>query len=388
MIIMGQSPSSEYYNDQEIGLPLIQGNADISNGKSSPRIWTSQITKLCEIDDILLSVRAPVGEVSISLHRACIGRGICSIRYIYPSLYLYYYLLFFKPKWINISQGSTFDAVTSNEVKKLLIPVPPLQEQQNIANILTTWDRAIDNLEKLIDAKQRLKKGLMQQLLTGKLRFPEYGDPINRGNDLPSGWKIKQLGIISEVLVSSVDKKIKKNEKLVFLCNYMDVYSNEYIHKDMNFMRATAQNVEIEKYKLKKGDVLLTKDSETSDDIASMAVVIEDIQNLLCGYHLAIIRPVKKEADSIFLSKTLSIREPHRYFQAQANGVTRFGLTISSIKNVFVRLPILEEQEKIRDALINVDEEISLLEKNKQKFEEQKQGLMEKLLTGKVRAKV
>lgn len=79
-IIMGSSPKSENYNENSIGLPLLQGNADIKNRKSAPRLYTSEITKTCDINDILLSVRAPVGFVAVSKHIACIGRGLCSIR--------------------------------------------------------------------------------------------------------------------------------------------------------------------------------------------------------------------------------------------------------------------------------------------------------------------
>ncbi|MFN6064002.1 MAG: restriction endonuclease subunit S, partial [Bacteroidota bacterium] len=79
-VIMGSSPSSSFYNENRIGLPLLQGNADIKNRLSAPRIYTTEVTKECEIDDILLSVRAPVGTVAKSLHNACIGRGISALR--------------------------------------------------------------------------------------------------------------------------------------------------------------------------------------------------------------------------------------------------------------------------------------------------------------------
>ena len=108
-IVMGSSPKSENYNSLETGLPLLQGNADIKNRLSTPRIFTSQITKECLVDDILLSVRAPVGEVSRSVHHACIGRGIAAIRAKenISQNYLYQWLLHFEPKWARYSQGST-----------------------------------------------------------------------------------------------------------------------------------------------------------------------------------------------------------------------------------------------------------------------------------------
>lgn len=171
-ITMGSSPKSESYNEVGIGLPLLQGNADIKSRKSAPRIYTSQITKECNVNDILLSVRAPVGTVAKSLHNACIGRGIASIQAKKNIVqeFVYQWLLAFEPKWERFSQGSTFEAVNSNDIKTLQISLPVFQEQQKIASVLTAADKEIELLEaKLAHLKQE-KKALMQQLLTGKRR--------------------------------------------------------------------------------------------------------------------------------------------------------------------------------------------------------------------------
>jgi type I restriction enzyme S subunit len=171
-ITMGSSPKSESYNENGKGLPLLQGNADIKSRKSAPRIHTSQITKECEIGDILLSVRAPVGSVAKSLHNACIGRGIAGIqaKRNVAQEFLYQWLLAFEPKWERFSQGSTFEAVNSNDIKTLHISAPSYLEQQKIASVLTAADKEIEVLEgKLAHFKQE-KKALMQQLLTGKKR--------------------------------------------------------------------------------------------------------------------------------------------------------------------------------------------------------------------------
>ena len=171
-VIMGSSPKSSAYNEVYNGLPLIQGNADIKNRKSVPRIYTSEITKECRKEDILLSVRAPVGTVARSEHEACIGRGISAIRAKGDSSqeYIYQWLLFFEPKWERYSQGSTFEAVNSNDIKSLHLKIPTFKEQQKIASALTNADKEIELLEQqLVDLKQE-KKALMQQLLTGKRR--------------------------------------------------------------------------------------------------------------------------------------------------------------------------------------------------------------------------
>jgi type I restriction enzyme S subunit len=171
-IFMGSSPKSEFYNEDGIGLPLLQGNADIKNRKSVPRIFTSQITRECLPDDILLSVRAPVGAIASSNHHACIGRGIAAIRAKKDTtqVFLYQWLLNFEDKWDSFSQGSTFESVNSDDINNLKIKLPSLPEQQKIAAILTIADQEIDNLRAQLNQLKQEKKALMQQLLTGKRR--------------------------------------------------------------------------------------------------------------------------------------------------------------------------------------------------------------------------
>lgn len=165
-VIMGSSPSSTSYNEDRIGLPLLQGNADIKNRLSAPRIYTTEITKECEVGDILLSVRAPVGTVAKSIHNACIGRGISALRAKKPNSqeYLYQWLFSYESSWGKISQGGTFDAVNSDDVRNLLVPIPSPKEQQKIASCLSSLDELITAQSKKIEQLKQHKKGLMQGL--------------------------------------------------------------------------------------------------------------------------------------------------------------------------------------------------------------------------------
>lgn len=170
-VTMGQSPISDSYNENEDGLWLIQGNADIKNRKSAPRIWTNQPTKTCDIGDILLTVRAPVGAVARSKHKACIGRGISSIKPYLNNNFIYYKLIWFEKRWLMFEQGSTFSAISSKDIKYLKFRVPiDLKEQQKIAEVITAADEEITALQYQLQKLKTQKKGLMQQLLTGKIR--------------------------------------------------------------------------------------------------------------------------------------------------------------------------------------------------------------------------
>ncbi|MEA3546000.1 MAG: restriction endonuclease subunit S [Thermodesulfobacteriota bacterium] len=172
-VIMGSSPKSESYNEDEKGLPLLQGNADIKNRKSVPRVFTSAITKECLPGDILLSVRAPVGQIATSEHNACIGRGFSAIRANNGTsqAYLYQWLLWFEARWVRLSQGSTFDSINRDDIKGLAVNLPAtLLEQQKIASVLSDADCEIEVLLQELDNLKQEKKALMQQLLTGKRR--------------------------------------------------------------------------------------------------------------------------------------------------------------------------------------------------------------------------
>ena len=179
-------------------------------------------------------------------------------------------------------------------------------------------------------------------------------------SELDESWQKVPLGDVIDLTLSSVDKKSKPNEHSVKLCNYTDVYNNSFIHAGLDFMSATATEREISRCSLVPGDVIITKDSEKYDDIGVPAVVREDIPDLVCGYHLAILRPVPKKIDGTYLYYALNTREVQHQFHAFANGVTRFGLRKADIGRVEIPLPSLDEQRRIARILGTLDDKIEL----------------------------
>ena len=194
-------------------------------------------------------------------------------------------------------------------------------------------------------------------------------------------WDVKKLRDLADIRVSNVDKKIYPSERPVKLCNYMDVYTNEYITDSIQFMEGSANDAEIERFGLNIGDVIITKDSETPDDIGIPTVIHEQIDNLVCGYHLALIRPDNEKLDSIFLSKYLSTSRVANYFALHASGSTRFGLPIGAIESVEILTPPKKEQEKIAEVLSTIDRVIAQTEAIIAKQQRIKTGLMQDLLT-------
>ena len=190
-------------------------------------------------------------------------------------------------------------------------------------------------------------------------------------------WPKVPLNEITDLTLSSVDKKSKANEKGVQLCNYMDVYSNSFISENLKFMEATATEREIANCSLFAGDVVITKDSEQHDDIGVPALVREDIPGLVCGYHLAILRPRSPAVDGAYLFYGLNDSGAQQQFHSYANGVTRFGLRKADIGLVEISLPPLPEQRRIADILGALDDKIDLNRRMNETLEQMARTLYE-----------
>ena len=163
----------------------------------------------------------------------------------------------------------------------------------------------------------------------GFKRYPKYRDSgVEWLGDIPAHWEVKRLKTIAKVQLSNVDKKTVTGQVPVTLCNYVDVYYNDKITDGIDFMLATATEDQAERFSLRRGDVLITKDSEDAMDIAVPAVIAEDLPGVVCGYHLAQIRP-NAVSDGSYLARGFVAAGVRDQFSVAANGITRFGLTES-----------------------------------------------------------
>ncbi len=167
VITMGQSPNSENYTNDSNDTLLIQGNADLSNGFVVPRLYTKQITKTCDINDIIMTVRAPVGDIAITKYNACIGRGVCSIK---GDKYIYHYLDYLKNRdyWKKISKGSTIDSITSEDIKNLNIMKPCEQESIKITKCIDLLNKKIELQSKKIEDLKLFTKKIIIDILNGE----------------------------------------------------------------------------------------------------------------------------------------------------------------------------------------------------------------------------
>ena len=172
-----------------------------------------------------------------------------------------------------------------------------------------------------------------------------------------------KLGDIAIVEISGVDKKIKEDEIDVHLCNFTDIYYNWAItKKDYNsFMKATANNKEISRFLLKKGQVALTKDSETRYDIGISSYIAEDFDDVILGYHCALITPDESKVNGKYLNAFMHSQYIRKYFEYSASGSgQRYSLSVLTLENMPVLLPPIEVQRYIGKILTNIDRKIEL----------------------------
>ena len=209
--------------------------------------------------------------------------------------------------------------------------------------------------------------------------------PNVRGiRELPQHWRARRLGKVVELRVSNIDKHTKEEELPVRLCNYVDVYKNDRITQQIPFMAATASADEIWKFRLHQDDVLITKDSEAWNDIGVPALVTEPADDLISGYHLAILRP-REGTYGPYLFWALQSKPTAYQFHAEAKGVTRYGLSQNGIQSVNLPVPPPEEQVAIVRFLDHADEQIQRYIASKERLiallAEERQALIHQAVT-------
>jgi type I restriction enzyme, S subunit len=221
-------------------------------------------------------------------------------------------------------------------------------------------------------------------MIDGLREYPKYKDSgVPWMGRIPAHWALQRQRNVAEMRVSGIDKHSKEGEHAVRLCNYVDVYKNDRITD--RIMRATASPDDIERYRLRVGDVLITKDSETWDDIGVPSLVEYAAADLVSGYHLALLRPRESVLLGPYLHRVLQAPLVAYQFHVSANGVTRYGLSHDAIKSVALPIPPLDEQSAIVRFLDYADRRIRRYIRAKQKLtkflEEQREATIWRAVT-------
>ncbi len=203
-ITMGQSPSSKNYTDNSSDYILVQGNADMKNGRVAPRVWTTQITRQAEKGDLILSVRAPVGDIGKTDYDVVIGRGVAAIK---GNEYIFQILTKMKNSgyWTRFSTGSTFESINSSNIRNAQIMIPKNDEQTKIGHFVSRFDSLIALHQRKLVLLKQLKKGLLQKMFADK----DNKQPVLRFNGFTDDWESVYLG---NILKERNDKSLANDE--------------------------------------------------------------------------------------------------------------------------------------------------------------------------------
>ena len=256
------------------------------------------------------------------------------------------------------------------------VPIPTDKEQRAIAEVLSDVDGLINALDALIAKKQAIKQATLQQLLTGKTRLPGFS----------GAWKTKRLGEIGEISGAGVDKKVNPNEAPVRLVNYLDVYNKTFLYSKDLTHEVSARPDQIRRCVVEKGDIFFTPSSEVPDDIGCSAVAMEDISDGVYSYHVVRLR-LKTNWALYFRAYIFDTNEFLNQASRQCEGSgTRYVISHPKFRAMTVRFPAdIEEQRAIASVLSDMDAEIAALEQRRDKTRAIKHGMMQQLLTGRVR---
>ena len=351
-ITMGQSPNSSSYNEERRGIPFYQGNADFGEKYPSERVWCEEPKKIAYPEDILISVRAPIGALNYARTECCIGRGLAAIRIEDEFLrnYVFHLLKARNGELNRKGTGSTFKAIGKNVLEEILVPVIDRGEQECAMRIM-------DNLEETIRRK-KLQMELLDNLV--KARFAElFGNPVL--ND--KGWEQKTLAAIASKIGSGATPKGGKEayrENGIALVRSMNVHNGRFEYKDLAHI-SDEQAGKLDNVTLEENDVLL---NITGASVARSCVAPSEILPARVNQHVCIIR-CKECIVPEFLNK-LFINDNYQVLlrRMAGAGATREAITKQQVESLHIIMPPLEIQQRFADFVVQTGKSKAAVQKS------------------------
>lgn len=303
--------------------------------------------------------------MAITPHTTIVDTEFLYIRILHERLY-------------RIADTSSIPQINNKHIIPYKIAVPPLAEQRKIAEVLGVWDEAIEKQARLIEKLDLRKRGLMQRLLSAKLRLPGFSEP----------WKKVKLGDIGDTYngLSGKNKDDFEYGNAQFI-PYINVFSNERI--DTNNLGCVQIEPNEQQNTVKYGDIFFTVSSETPDEVGMASVLLEHLDNTylnsFCfGYRLNDFSTL----NPFFAAYLFRTEHFRNYMSVLAQGSTRFNISKKEVMKLKIDLPTIEEQTAIAEVLTAADREIELAKEKLDRLRRQKRGLMQQLLSGKKRVKI
>lgn len=387
---MGQSPSSAYVSEDEIGLPFLQGNAEFGVVFPKPQSYCSQPKKKCKQGDVLISVRAPVGDLNKADQTYVIGRGLAAIRFTEaPARFGWHLLDYWARHLRKVAQGTTFKAVSKSNLNNLRVLLPPAVEQRCIADILDSADEAIRQSERVIAKLREVKKGLLHDLLTrgidatGNLRDPEAhpeqfkDSPLGR---IPREWRVATIGDLS-LNKGDYGSGAAAREYSPDLPRYVRITDITDDGRLDSKSRKSISRPEAEGYYLQEGDLLFARSGTVGKTYLYQR---PDGGCAHAGYVIKYsLNPEICDPEFVFYWTQ------SEFYWSWVKSTLRQGaqpnINAREYRGSRLIQPPVEEQHRIAHVLNGHDARIRAEEAALHKLRQVKRGLMDDLLTGRVR---
>ena len=353
-IILGQSPSSESYNTNGLGLPFYQGKAEFGDLYPTTVKWCSAPKKIAEAGDIFISVRAPVGPTNLCQETSAIGRGLASLRPKngMPSKYLLYYLRLIEKEWDSKATGTTFKAITGDVLRKQEIPLAPLPEQERIVarieELFTQLDAGTSALEKVQAGLRRYKASVLKAAVEGRLGIRNDEGRMENGG-LPDGWrwaKVEELAADEKYSLAigpfgSNLKVVDYRDEGIPLVFVRHIRTSNF---DETHYVTEEKAEELKAHQIAGGDVLITKMGEPPGDAClypeskPIAVITADCIKWRVAENLA---------DKKYIVYAINSSVMQKQIKTITRGVAQKKVSLDRFRGLSVPLPPLEEQRQI-----------------------------------------
>ena len=388
-ITMGQSPDGSTYSDEPSDYILVQGNADLQNGWVCPRIWTTQITKKADAGDLIMSVRAPAGAMGKTAYNAVIGRGVAAIK---GNEFIYQLLVKMDADgfWKILSCGSTFESLNSENIKNAEVKIPTTAEQIKIGGYFQQLDNLITLHQREYEKLHNIKKSMLEKM------FPKNGSnvPEIRFKGFTEAWEQRKLG---EVLISLQNNTLSRadlssEEGIAKNIHYGDILVKfgEVIDVKTESLPMIGDETVIAKYKssfLQNGDVIVadTAEDETVGKCTEIAGLSDEI--VISGLHTIPYRPLQKYAPG-YLGYYMNSPSYHNQLLPLMQGIKVTSISKTALQNTDILYPkSATEQAAIGRYFRNLDNLITLHQRELEKLQNIKKSMLEKMFVSEEKRK-
>lgn len=389
-VIMGQSPPSETYNDLGVGLPFFQGKTEFGKIFPTARKWCNKPNKIARSNDLLVSVRAPVGAVNIASEICGIGRGLAAIRYKECPKFLFYFLILIEQKLDELGTGTTFRAISADVLRDYKIPLPPLPEQHRIvAKIEELFSELDKGIESLKTAQQQLKvyrQAVLKYAFEGKLT-----NPAVKEGELPEGWESSFTGNILDIINNGYTPSRQYLSDGKGEIPFLKVYNLKFdgtlnFKKNPTFIPGKIHNTDLKRSKCYPGDVLI---NIVGPPLGKVSIVPNQYPEWNINQAIVLFRPNEK-IGSKYLSYFLQSPKTIDWLEGTSKATAgQWNVKVSTCREIPINYPVeISFQEKIVQA---IESRLSICDKleesiaqSLQQAEALRQSILKKAFEGKL----